>query len=150
MSCVLLQKRLAVFNKPECFAISTAASEKGKIFRFENHQGKTICRVRVDGCLIAEHDTKKCDFLFYVREDDRYYLVELKGSDVDTAVEQVIRTFKIIKPYIKAAPSQYIGIIVSSSVPAATQASFRKLQERCLRDNKFILKKTHQLHMERL
>jgi len=148
MSCTALQQLLDAADKAPCFSTSTAASEKGKTFRFDNSHDKTVCRVRVDGCLIISTATKKCDYLFHVLEDAGYYLVELKGTDVEQAVEQILQTFEQVNARIKAKPQQYTGVIVSSSVPAGTQQRFRKLQDKIFGQRHIRLKKTHFQHVE--
>jgi hypothetical protein len=57
MSCTDLQKLLDAAHLPACFSSSTVASEKGKSFRFDNPNKKTVCRVQIDGCLITDQAT---------------------------------------------------------------------------------------------
>src|ERR1700720_476836 len=123
MSCTALQQQLDSSNteKEACFSTSSAAQEHGKKFRFENKGLKAICRVKVDGCLITSQMTKKCDYLFAVQEDNAYYLVELKGINIDDAVAQIIQTFDIVNAKVKSTPLNYTGVIVSSSVPASAE-----------------------------
>ena len=148
MCCSELQKQLEAPTKTDCFSPSSGAKENGKKFNFDNRSHKTICRVRVDGCLITSQEVKKCDFLFKVCEDDRYYLVELKGGAVDEAVLQIISTFDIVNAKVKTLPEKYAGVIVSSSVPAGTEQKFRRLQEKVYREKHLRIKKTHFQHTE--
>jgi hypothetical protein len=74
----------------------------------------------------------------------------LKDTDVETATEQIIQTYEILNAKLKAEPDKFTGIIVSSSVPAATEQRFRRLQEKALRDKKLRIKKTHNLHIEKI
>jgi hypothetical protein len=150
MSCKALQQLLDIADRGHCFSISSTAQEHGKKFRFNNSNHKTICRVKVDDCLITSQATKKCDYLFSVREDKSYYLVELKGLGVADAVEQIVKTFDLVNVKIKAKPEQFTGIIVSSSVPAATEQKFRKLQEKWRREKQLRIKKTHWQHVEEI
>ncbi|WP_431213802.1 hypothetical protein ACQ86N_02560 [Puia sp. P3] len=152
MSCTALQQLLDPSNADfeVCFSTSSAAQEHGKKFRFENNGMKAICRVKVDGCLITSQQTKKCDYLFAVREDKAYYLVELKGINIDNAVAQIIQTFDIVNAKVKATPLSYTGVIVSSSVPAAAEQRFRRLQEKVYREKHLRIKKTHVHHIERI
>lgn len=150
MSCTALQQILEVPDKNDCFSNSSSANENGKKFAVENRAGRNICRVRVDDCLITSREIKKCDYLFAVIETSRYYLVELKGTAVADAVAQIVSTFDIVNRKIRETPQNYKGVIVSSAVPSATEQRFRKLQDKCFRDKKLRIVKTHIQHTERI
>jgi hypothetical protein len=130
-----------------CFSNAISAIENGKKFIFNNPNRKTICKVRVDNCLITDQTIKKCDFLFSIQEDNKYYLVELKGKAIDIAIEQIVSTFDIINLKIKAAAQNYTGIIVSSAVPKAANQKFKNFQDKIYRDKKLLIKRK-QNHFE--
>lgn len=132
-----------------CFSLSGSASEMGKKFRFDNPGRKTICKVQVDGCLITGNSVK-CDYVFKVCEGNEYFLVELKGNDVDHAVKQIEATFLHVNSRLRERPERFKGRIVSSRVPAATESRFRKLQDKVLRERRFLITKTHIEHVERI
>lgn len=123
----------------ECYSNSTAALENGKKFALNNRNGKSICKVRVDNCLIIDNAIRKCDFLFYIKEDKKVFLVELKGQSVDDALFQIKSTFDIVNQRLKAAPSQYVGVVVSSAVPKAADQKFKILQQKLYRDHKLMV-----------
>jgi hypothetical protein len=150
MPCTELRTVLdATEDKTECFDNSTVAKEGGKKFSFNNTSNKSICRVKVDNCLITGQQ-RRCDYLFKVVELSKYYLVELKGVNIDEGVEQIISTFEFVNKKIKASSEAYSGIIVSSSVPNAAQQKFRRLQEKHYREKKLMIRKTHFQHIERI
>lgn len=133
-----------------CFSNATSAIENGKKFAFNNPTNKTVCRVRVDDCLITDKTVKKCDFLFEIHEDKRYYLVELKGKAIDTAIAQIESTFNIVNSRIKASAQDYTGIIVSSAVPKAADQKFKNLQDKLYRDKKLLVKRRQFQFEERI
>lgn len=147
MACEDLKIKLG--GNSDCFTNSSSAIENGKKFIFKNTKNKTICKVRIDDCLIKDKTIKKCDYLFQVEEDNRYYLVELKGQSIDVAVEQITSTYKILEPKIKSGPLNYTGVIVSSAVPKAANQKFKNLQDRIYRDKKLIIKRK-QIHYEEI
>ncbi len=53
-----------------------------------NGSCKKTCRIHIDGDLM-KGKTKRCDFGLWVEEGNRMILIELKGSDVDTAYRQL-------------------------------------------------------------
>lgn len=130
-----------------CYSNNGAANEKGKRFSFYNPSQKPICRVRVDDCLIKDKNIKKCDFLFEV-DASSYYLVELKGTDIETAIGQIVNTFEIVNERINVPASSYKGIVVSSGVPSSANQAFRNMADRVRRDKKFIISRTTNQHLE--
>ena len=143
--CEQLIQALKAEKQANCFDNKTVAKEQGKEFRVENQSRKMICQVRIDGCLIKSQKTKKCDFLFKICETEQYFLVELKGAEVSTAVAQIVVTFNALQRKLKANPQQFQGVIVSSSVPRAAEQRFRRLTEKCLREKKLHLQKVHRI-----
>ena len=71
-------------------------SEKGRKFTIINTQRETIVKIRVDGCLIND-ERKRCDFLFEIGSECYCAIyVELKGSNVGRAFEQLTSTLDCI------------------------------------------------------
>lgn len=130
-----------------CYSNSSSALENGKKFILNNRNKKTICKIRVDDCLIKSKEIKKCDFFFSIREDRKYFLVELKGQSLTDATEQIKNTFSEVNNKLKESPSQFTGIIVSSAVPRAADQKFKSLQERIFKQHKLIIKRK-QIHYE--
>ena len=110
-----------------------AVSEKGKTFRLDNPNRRTIVQVKVDGCLITG-ERERCDYLFEIPiaptpPTHRVCYVELKGKNIEKAISQIISTIEYTKQqYAKFKKEAYI---VSSRVPTespSTQALRRKLK----------------------
>jgi hypothetical protein len=150
MSCEKLKQTLEIAPDNKCFATASSAKEGGKKFSFLNNSNKSICHVHIDNCLITDKTIKKCDYFFSVKEDHSYYLVEFKGIAVDEAIQQIISTYEIINEKIKSDAQNFKGIIISSSVPSATEQRFRKLQERCFKEKRLKIIKTHIQHREKI
>lgn len=142
MSCDTLKQAL---NSPGlqagCFSNSTVAEENKKKFVIHKPPGLSVCKVQVDGCLISSQQVRKCDYFFEVDTNPKqFFLVELKGADVDSAVEQLVSTYDQISPKLNANADQFRAIVVSSVVPKANNA-FRRYQQRLI--------KTKGLYLER-
>lgn len=56
---------------------------------FHNPNLRTIQQVKVDGCVFKDNDGRKCDYLVNVAETNISVFVELKGSDIDEAYQQL-------------------------------------------------------------
>ncbi|MEJ5995178.1 hypothetical protein WG904_12180 [Pedobacter sp. Du54] len=136
MSCDGLRAKLDPENlHAQCFSSSHAASENGKRFEIIRPGKLGVCKVRVDGCLITNQAIRKCDYFFGVATDpESYFLVELKGSDLSTAVSQLESTYDQLRGRIEADPRQFTAVVVSSMVPAKSNAVFRTMQAKLLKN----------------
>ena len=114
----------------DCYSSSSIAFENGKKFVINNRSKKTICKIHIDNCLIKDNNVRKCDFFFAIRENQKFYLVELKGQSLDDAVEQIKSTFNILNSKIKQSAQDFVGVIVSSAVPKAADQKFKTLQQK--------------------
>lgn len=147
--CKSLIAVLGASDRKNCFSTSTVAEENGKKFSLLNPARKKICKVKVDGCLITSQIIQKCDYMFEVSgKPSKYFLVELKGGDVETAVDQILSTFKSVNSKIKSSPNNYTGIIVSTAVPKAEQ-KFRNLQEQSLKNHGVMITKRSNQYSEK-
>lgn len=75
----------------------------------------------IDGGLVSEQNTNKCDYGVYT-EDDLLILIELKGCDYNHALEQINSTIDNFKRR-KAQPSRVCARIVASKIPSATTSN---------------------------
>ena len=111
----------------DCYSNSSVAFENGKKFVINNRSKKSICKIHINNCLINDNNIRKCDFFFAIKEDQKFYLVELKGQSLDDAVEQIKSTFDILNSKIKKSAKDFIGVIVSSAVPKAADQKFKAI-----------------------
>jgi len=134
MSCKYLQALLPASES--CFSTELSAHEKGKTFRFITNLKGDICKLKVDGCLISSQTVPKCDYLFYSNSGKEFYFVELKGTDIEKAFEQICATIKHVNTIanIQIKKNKIHGFVVSSAVPAAANQRVRHLQAKFARD----------------
>ena len=79
--------------------------EKKAKITFQNTSRKEYQSVTVDGCVIKEGN--KCDFLLVSNEYGDQYFVELKGENVNHAVEQLETSMEQLMDKRKNAGLQY-------------------------------------------
>jgi hypothetical protein len=91
--------------------------ENGRKFIIQNKDKKTVKIVTVDDCLI--HDTRiRCDYLFEITLVGDYVIyLELKGSDVEHAYNQISATIGYCSTRHKSCKK--LCYIVASRVPRA-------------------------------
>ena len=63
---------------------------------YNNQSSDSLSKYKVDGGLIAD-DGAKCDYLLLNCEKKRSYFIELKGSDIIHAIEQIDRSIDLLK-----------------------------------------------------
>ena len=89
-----------LFNNPEWVAFSRKPSikveEKGKKYIALNPNGECVAKAKVDNGLIAGSEVSKADYIVLRCDLDMAYIVELKGSDVSKACEQILSTVNLL------------------------------------------------------
>ncbi len=92
-------------------------SENRAKFTLQNRSAKKVTTVTVDGCLITDNNKLKCDYLFEVESDKRQEVifVELKGKNVDHAIDQIEST--ITETKVRYKTFSKISFVVCRSVP---------------------------------
>jgi hypothetical protein len=91
---------------------------------FLNHQKADVIVMRVDGCVIDDPETLRCDYALIPCDDVEIY-VELKGSDIPHAVKQLESTIQKISD--SPRKTRKLCFVVSTRVPKQT-TTIQKLQ----------------------
>lgn len=96
---------------------------KSKI-TFLNPNKDEILIIKVDGCVISDNETLRCDYALIPCDAVEIY-VELKGSDIEQAVEQIKSTIKLLSE--NPQKIKKLCFVVSTRVPKQT-TSIQQLQ----------------------
>ena len=96
---------------------------KSKI-TFLNPNGDEILIIKVDGCVISDNETLRCDYALIPSDAVEIY-VELKGSDIAQAVKQIESTIKLLSD--NPQKIKKLCFVVSTRVPKQT-TSIQQLQ----------------------
>lgn len=112
----------------ECCELSKASNivceENKKKFHLRNPKGKNVWKCRVDGCWIADGSIR-CDFLIKV-EEEKLFLIELKGTDHVHALEQLVATAE--KLNVASFPGERLSVIVGAPCPKIS-TKYQKAQK---------------------
>jgi hypothetical protein len=128
--------REAVFPDAEdcCFSVGTVAKENKSKFtvRWERKGELSICRIKVDGCLITDPTQKKCDYVFLICPEQEFLFVELKGTEIKHGIQQLLATIEFFrsKSSTPIPQEKILGYVVSSSVPSSSNQEVREAQIR--------------------
>jgi hypothetical protein len=91
----------------------------------DNREKKIIEYYEIDGVLITEG--YKCDNGLYINSDNTLFLIELKGSDLVHACEQISATIIFIKSKIKLPVLKARIVLSKVSSPDLKDAKYLKL-----------------------
>lgn len=107
---------------------NAVVEENKKEFIVRNSKEKLIIAYHVDGCLIKQG--KCCDYLVIITEDRVAHFIELKGTDIEKAVEQLNISIDQLLSALKG--NKINAWIVSSRVktPAIKSTKIMKLQKK--------------------
>jgi hypothetical protein len=104
--------------------------EKGEKSKYilRNDSEKDLVIYRIDGGIITSKETKKCDYGIYT-EQDVLFLIELKGSDYNHALDQIISTIDILlkKPSVKVKQLNVRVILSKCRIPNILVTQEKKL-----------------------
>ena len=90
--------------------------------RFNNSKEFDVIEVVVDSGLIASGQQCKCDFFLYVSDPNysecREHYIELKGTDLEHAIEQISETIKFLENnYSSTSKNKRKGYIICNRCP---------------------------------
>lgn len=106
--------------------------ENRREFIIENHSNFKINKVRVDGCYIT--DGSRCDYLVEIINSssiERVFYIELKGKDIEHAIEQLENTLKYCKAIHKEFKREcYIVLSRFPSSGTSSQVLKKKFKNR--------------------
>ncbi|HEY3329480.1 MAG TPA: hypothetical protein VGK19_05625 [Capsulimonadaceae bacterium] len=104
---------------------------------FLNPRLRLIDEVHVDGCIFDESEPLRCDYLVNINERNQSILLELKGSDVLHAIDQLRATTESLAGDLN---SKLKWIVCYSGNPAfPTSAQAEELKVRRESRNKIVL-----------
>ncbi|MBD2295734.1 hypothetical protein H6G06_20205 [Anabaena sphaerica FACHB-251] len=90
-------------------------------YRVTNENGKEICKIKVDGCLIK--DGERCDYLILSCEGKSAFFVELKGhklekslNQIDSSITKLISEMQEFKIYARIVLNRTPSPDINSSV----------------------------------
>ncbi len=126
-------------NKDE-FQKTIVSAEHSKKHIAHNVHQCYVYQYRVDGDLIAGSTQSRCDFLLENEDTKQAYFIELKGSNLGHAVEQIENTIKLFSTKVKGY-SIFPRIVCHSNTHNVRDSSvlkFRKQYPNCIIRDIFI------------
>jgi len=108
--------------------------ENKRVFTLKNSSSKKINLVKVDDCLIKSG--QKCDYLFEIecKNLKEIFYVELKGKDLNHALEQILTTIKFCETNYSHHSYKRKAFVVLSRYPKE-DSSIQKRKKEFKRQN---------------
>ncbi len=100
--------------------LNVSIEEKEKKYEYKNNAGRTLIRCKVDDCVNINNG--KCDYLLIDDTCRIAYFIELKGSDLNKAIDQIENTINHIANKLKNYEIR-IRIILSRTNTTALESS---------------------------
>lgn len=94
-----------------------------------NNDGNLVRHYKIDGDVINITNTKKCDFLLINDDKKNAYLIELKGTDIQSAIEQLESTEKLLEKNLKGY-EKYYRIVYHANTHAIHGSRYTKFAAR--------------------
>ncbi len=125
--------------------IVTCTDEKSSTkYIYENDSLDNLSKYRVDGCLINDDDSK-CDFLLLNCTKGISYFIELKGSDLIKAVEQIDRSINVLHKDFKEYSVEARIVLTRVNTTDLKSTKLIRLESKLKKLNGTLIKQTRQL-----
>lgn len=110
--------------------ISLREPGENRTYKFHNKSEKEIVIYKIDGGIINDKNMLKCDNGIYT-EDDWLFLIELKGADLNHALDQINSTIDILlkRPNRKVKKLNARIVLSKVSVPRISASKENKLKQ---------------------
>jgi hypothetical protein len=111
---------------------------------YQNDSLDILSKYKVDGCLIDDEDSK-CDFLLLNCTKEISYFLELKGSDLIKAVEQIDRSINLLHKDFKGYSVEARIVLTRVNTTDLKSSKLIRLESRLKKLNGKLIKQTRQL-----
>jgi len=111
-------------------------------FRIENKAQRQVEKHQVDGCLIS--NGIKCDWLLIDSETRKEAYIELKGSDVEHAINQIVASAKSLS---KTPADKKLGYVICTKSPL-NSTEIQRHTKALLQHHKIMLRVRKTVHTE--
>lgn len=105
--------------------------ENGKKHTVDNRKSKyCIYQYKIDGDIVTSQKVSKCDYIVEIDKNNEAFafIIELKGSDVSHAIDQIKSTLCMFKEKLRGYKI-YPRIVCSSRVHSINSSKVRKFKE---------------------
>ena len=108
---------------------------ESRVYRLYNPQGRELVLYKIDGGIINDNEVNKCDFGILTENND-FFLIELKGVDLNHAIDQINCTIDLLfKRNKNIVNTLSVRIVLSKvRVPNIVETKEKKLKHLLSKD----------------
>lgn len=107
------------------------SKEKRSSHTAVNKNGQLVRQYLIDGDVIKDKHVIKCDYLVLNDEKKAAYFIELKGSKVVHAIEQIEETAKRLRPCLQGYQFYYRIVFSGSGTHSVNKAAYLSWEHKC-------------------
>lgn len=137
-------ERCFEFAKQKNKIVTCTDAKSSTKYIYENDSLDELTKYRIDGCLIAD-DNSKCDYLLLNCTKQVSYFVELKGSDLIKAVEQIDRSIDILHKEFKEYSVEARIVLTRVNTTDLKSTKLIRLQAKLKKLNGKLMQRTREL-----
>lgn len=110
-----------------------------RLHRAKNSEKCKVSQYRIDGNVI-QGESIRCDYL--VMNDDKAdaYLIELKGSDIEHALDQLEETSRRLQKELRSYTVKYRIVASRARTQAINSSKYKKFRRKYAQKGEFICK----------
>ncbi len=102
------------------------ASENKSKYSLNNPHRREVCKISVDGCLVAEPQSKQCDYLFLSCNTSLAFFIELKGKDLTHAIQQLDKSIDNLSPNLEEFAINARVVLSKIQTPDLRTSKYKK------------------------
>ncbi|MBP1672378.1 MAG: hypothetical protein H6Q25_193 [Bacteroidetes bacterium] len=120
-------------------------SDRGSVtYKYNNESLDFISKYKVDGGLISD-SSAKCDFLLLNCNRKYSFFIELKGSDISRAIEQIDRSIDVLKDNLSGYYIFGRIVLTRDNTTKLPDLKIKKLERKLSSFNGNLIKRTRLL-----
>jgi len=104
-------------HEAQCVSKTTNSSivciENGMRYELKNDNQSCVKKIAIDNCLISDTEVQKCDYAVLICNSEICCFIELKGSDIKHACDQILYTIRQLNDIVMKCQKIYARIIPS-------------------------------------
>ena len=139
----MLEKYSSICKEKQKIIVSRD-SGAARTHRALNLNGDLVRHYKIDGCVSKDKTIRKCDFLLINDTKRDAYLIEVKGTDLLSTIEQLEKTEEVLGADLRGYQKKY-RIVYRANTHAITSSQYTKF---CLRHKGNVKAKTDWLEEE--
>jgi hypothetical protein len=144
MSCKPFDKCFDFENQNQAIVTCTDRGSS-TTFIYYNNSLDALTKYRIDGCLISDNGAK-CDYLLLNCKKKKSYFIELKGSDLLRAVEQIDRSIDILLEHLNEFSIEGRIVLTRVNTIDLRNSKYLKLEKRIRNLNGELKKQSRQMN----